>query len=287
MAVSIETILFGVGKVAGFLPMWLGPVARFGVWMEKVAGFVLTFGGSALKIGSLITGWLGPLARFVLPFAKLLGPIGWIITAFQTISSLIKHFTRFFRGEESFGQALWGVIDDILIAPFRKAWDWISSIFVGNSPSKLALGIVKGIVSVSSMLFDALTYPWRHFLAWIADKIPGMGGIAKKLRGGMGGALEDMGILEKKAAPPEIQPLAVATEATPVPTATVTTVPTAEEKTRRDADSTTLGNILSALNTLNSNLSAGKIGVYIDGQLMSATLARQTAFRGGYGMNQV
>lgn len=52
-----------------------------------------------------------------------------------------------------------------------------------------------------------------------------------------------------------------------------------------EASSHTLKEILSAINLLNKNLESGKIGVYVDGQLMSATVARQTAFKGGYGMN--
>lgn len=54
-----------------------------------------------------------------------------------------------------------------------------------------------------------------------------------------------------------------------------------------DASSHTLKEILSAINLLNKNLESGKIRVYVDGQLMSATLACQTAFKGGYGMNVV
>ena len=53
----------------------------------------------------------------------------------------------------------------------------------------------------------------------------------------------------------------------------------------RAESNNSLNNILAAINNLNSNLESGKIGVYVDGQLVSATIARQTNFKGGFGMN--
>jgi len=277
---TLTTIVVGFGKIFGFIPRILKPLATFGSWLSESASFVLGLGGGIAKIGGAIAGWLGPFAKFLVPFAKFLGPIGWVITAFQLISSIWKNFdlkAPFFGLDK--------VIKEVLFDPFIKAWDWISGIFVGHSPSKLALGIVQGIIGVEAMIFDALTSPFRRFLAWVADKIPGMGGVAEKLRKGMTGNLEDIGVLEKKAAKPETKPISVTTEGTPLPATTVQTVSSPEEQKRKDQDSTTLTNILAALGQLNANLQSGKIGVYIDGQLMSATLARQTAFKGGYGMN--
>lgn len=60
---------------------------------------------------------------------------------------------------------------------------------------------------------------------------------------------------------------------------------TTSESTNSNTD--LLNNILIAINNLNKNLENGKIGLYVDGQLLSATLARQTEFRGGYGANVV
>ena len=229
--------------------------------------------------------------KFAAPFAKAIPVVGWIITGFQFIYNMFERYQEFTKagdnpivaGLKAIGFALY----DTLLAPFVGVWNWIKKIFVGNSPSELGLGIVRGIIGVQAMIFDALTYPFRHFLAWVADKIPGMGGIAKKLRAGMGGALEDVGVLEKKAQTPETKNLALTTEATPSPTSTVTTVSSPEEQKKREQDSMTLTSILGSLKELNANLTAGKIGIYIDGQLMSATLSRQTGFKGGYGMNMV
>jgi hypothetical protein len=54
--------------------------------------------------------------------------------------------------------------------PFRTAWNWITGLFGGKSPSKLALLIVKGIQGVTAMLFDSLIAPYK--MAW--DFIKGL-----------------------------------------------------------------------------------------------------------------
>lgn len=264
-----------IGKFFGAVKSFTGPLGYVAHLFGKIATFVVTFGGYATKIGGSIIGWLGPLAKFVLPFAKLLGPIGWIITAFQLIGSIWKNFdlkAPFFGLDK--------VIKEVLLDPFIKAWQWIKGIFVGMSPSKLGLGIVKGIIGVQTMIFDALTYPWRHFLAWVAEKIPGMTDFAKKLRGGATGLMQDVGVLDKKVT---VTPEARVSEKPETATAAAKAT---TEQNKQEQDSVTLGEILKSIRDLNSNLMAGKIGIYIDGQLMSATLARQTAFRGGYGTNQ-
>ena len=43
--------------------------------------------------------------------------------------------------------------------------------------------------------------------------------------------------------------------------------------------------LLNAILGLRADLNAGKIGINMDGQLLSATLDRQTEFRRGYGVN--
>ena len=107
-----------------------------------------------------------------------------------------------------------------------------------------------------------------------------MGSIAKILRGGISGALKPEATQEQ---PTTVTTTPIAGVAKP----TVVTEPPTAQKTQQDQDSNTLAEILKAVNTLNSNMLAGKIGVYMDGQLLSSTLARQTAFKGGYGVNNV
>lgn len=186
-------------------------------------------------------------------------------------------------------KGLFGVqimLAEALMAPFKKAWSWIMGIFGGKSPSELGLFVVKGIIGIQTKIFDALTYPWRMFLAWVTSKIPFMGGIAEKIKGGAEGALEATGILEKKAVTPGTS-AKVTPEATPLAKTKITSEATPEQQKQKDGDSVTLIEILKSIRTLNDNMMSGKIGIFIDGQLLSATLARQTAFRGGYGTNNI
>lgn len=178
----------------------------------------------------------------------------------------------------------WKMFTEWIVKPFQSAWDWISSIFVGQSPSKLGMGIVQGIVSSAAMIFDALSAPWRMFMAWIVEKIPFVGKKwAGAIRGGYSGMVSDMGLGEKQETignTATIRP-----EDIPLPDKAVFAIQTPDERKQKEQDSVTLNEILKAINVLNSNLMSGKIGTYIDGQLMSATLSRQTAFKGGYGVN--
>jgi hypothetical protein len=146
--------------------------------------------------------------------------------------------------------------------------------------------LVKGIMNTQAMIFDALTYPWRHFLAWIADKIPGMGKVAEKLRGGFGGVVNSV---EAKVTGQQVQPTQIAEKPAQVttPTQNQAQSQTAEAQAVTQDNGKLLMNILDAINNLNKNLESGKIGFYVDGQLLSATIARQTEFRGGYGVNKV
>jgi hypothetical protein len=50
---------------------------------------------------------------------------------------------------------------------------------------------------------------------------------------------------------------------------------------------TTGKSLLNAILGLRDDMTSGKIAVYMDTQLVSATIARQTEFRGGFGTNNV
>lgn len=237
-------------------------------------------------------GWLGKITKitsilskfsFLGAFAKAIPVIGWVITAFQFLSRIIARYKEFvgtdgwfLAGIKAVGYALF----DVLIQPFIDVYNWIMKWLGGHSPSQIGLSIVKGIIGVQAMIFDALTSPFRRFLAWIAEKIPGMGKLAETLRGGMTGGLQ-------KAVTVEPKPVAVTAEAPATIKSPVIVEPTTQEKSGKEQDSNVLSEILKAINLLNSNLSSGKIGLYIDGQLLSATLARTTQFRGGYGVNNI
>lgn len=339
--------LYGVAKILESVGLNLA------IWTEKsakVSGFFLKIAeiGNRLltpfvKIGALI-GKMGPLVglamKFVSPFLKILGPIGWIVTAVQAIHGAITGWNSATGG---FGDKLKGAVMGVLraiipgfdwivekvkwlwqfIEPIATfLWKWTTPVglmiqfskglmtlwekfggyvkdgfaiawaaikpFLGQSPSQIGLLMVQGLVSVGAMMFDALTSPWRRALAWIFDKIPGMGKVADKLRGGLTDILSKP--VETKAAAAYVPAVTVTPKGTTLAGAT----PATEAGVVATKDTTTMAELLAAnkevvaaINGLRADLNAGKIGISMDGQLLSATLARQTEFRGGYGVNKV
>lgn len=275
---------------------------NFGRYGASGISFVDKLFVGVSKIGSMFSKFIGivgmvfpKVAAFFSVFGKAIPVIGWIITAFQFFKGMVDDWSST-AGENIFYRifhAIWAGIKAVIVPiwdmlkwPFVKLWEWFTGgPLSGKSPSDLGLSIVKGIVSVGAMIFDALTSPWRNAIAWIMSKIPGMSGIADKIAGGVSGFLKKP--LEARVSTDNkstITPtgMKVASE---VATQTATAVSENKEKSTASSD-VLLGNILDAINTLNKNLESGKIGFYIDGQLMSATLARQTEFRNGYGANK-
>jgi len=281
--VNFVTKIFEWVKAIGVAGTTVGGVfARVGGFFGRIFGFVAE-----------LFPWVGRLFGM---FGKFLGPIGLIITAFQFVVNLFKRlhgigdaFKEGILNGIWFGiKAIGGALYDTLLKPFVDAWNWIKGIFIGKSPSALGLGIVKGIMSVAAMVFDALTYPWRKFLAWVLDKIPGMGKYAKGLREGAGGLLAKSVESETKAA--NVPAQKIAPEPAKVPGTNEKpngAVAPAGEMPPIESPDKVFQDILSSIKELNANLQSGKIGIYLDGQLVSATLARQSEFRGGFGVNKV
>lgn len=276
--------------------------ATIGQWLSSGIGklastfsFVGKIFGGISSIATKLFGVLGWIGKIASVFGKWIPVLGWVISAVQFVANLFGRLhgigdafkegilNGILFGLKAIGLALY----DTLLKPFVDAWNWIKGIFIGKSPSALGLGIVKGITSVAGMVFDALSYPWRTFLAWVLEKIPFMKKYAAIVRGGASG------VIGKSVENGSMSSVVGEETITPTPAK----VPgTKENQPKQDIanavaqaenDTRTLQGILDAIKTLNDNLTSGKIGIYIDGQLMSATLARQTEFRGGYGTNKI
>jgi len=294
---AIKTFPGVFTRIAGILSRIFGWVKGIGVAGATIGGIFGRVSGFFGRMFQFVSGLFPWVGRIFGMFGKFLGPLGLVITAVQFVVNLFKRLhgigdafkkgilNGILFGLKAVGMALY----DTLLKPFVSAWNWIKGIFVGKSPSVLGMGIVDGIKSVAAMVFDALSYPWRHFLAWVLDKIPFMGKYAKMVRGGAGGLIGKSVENETKVAsvaPETINPAPAAvpgTAAAPAAQAPVESAAIAQAT----ENGKTLQDILEAVNTLNRNLEAGKIGLYVDGQLLSATIARQTEFRGGYGVNKI
>jgi hypothetical protein len=178
----------------------------------------------------------------------------------------------------------------IFTYPFRKVWSWFTgSPLAGQSPSQLGLSIVKGIVSVGSMIFDAITSPFRMAFSWILKHIPGMSNIANRIQGGLTGLNKP---IEAKAAPGITTPIQAIPNETPIYTPTGTdekTAKTVGEGIAKSIDLMTEATgkaIVSKLDEFLMALKNGGISVNMDGSLVSTMLARNLEFRGNFGVNR-
>lgn len=271
-----------IGKAA----VWVGgKIARLFSFIKGFSGAASTVGKLGINVGKFF-GFLGFAVKWV--------PIlGWVITALQVIYHLFKRWKAIFDDPnmnivQKIFAGIWAIpmaIYDALLKPFVGAFKWIMSLFGGRSPSVLALNILKGIVAIGASLFDAITAPWRLALAWIFSKIPGMGKIAGKLAGGIRGSMSNS--VEKKVGDPGSESTITAADRGAARTSQTQTNEAEESKRLEEDKHRFLHDILEGINLLNKNLESGKIGFYVDGQLLSATIARQTEFRGGYGVNKI
>ena len=280
---TVSTKIMDIFSIVGLKIFNLGGI------FKSIGTFIVSMGYNIFEI-------FGKFGKFLGFFGRWVPVIGWVITAFQFISNL---FTRF--GEIEFVKGDWigniwkglkaigGALYDTLLKPFVDAWNWVKGKWGGNSPSEIGLSILNGIVSIGGSLFDAITSPWRKALAWIFDKIPGMGKVAEKLRGGVSAMLNEP--VEKKATSAYVPAVTV------TPNGRTELNPTAKDasaQAEKTKDTTTLADVVASnniiagkLDALLDALKAGQIGINMDGQLLSATLARQTEFRGGYGVNNI
>ena len=180
--VPITGMFFGLIKTVGFLSESFAKVGTMVATLTKPFTYLA---GVFPKIAGFAKLFFGT-------FGKALGPIGLVITAFQFIGSLFKNFSDFVKED---GLLIGGfkavkvAIYDSILSPFVSAYNWIADWFGGKSPSKLGLSILKGIQSVSGLILDALTLPFRLFWNNTIARIPGvpeLGAPSESL--GMGGA---------------------------------------------------------------------------------------------------
>ena len=256
-------------------------------WITSISTRLSTF----FKSISVLAGGLSRVGPLLATFGKWVPILGWVITAFQFVNGFIDGMKGHSGWQAVFYGILGGIkavvmpIFDLIMWPFNAAWTAMTGHpLVGQSPSKLGLAIVKGIVSVGAMLYDALTYPFRHAFAWILDHIPGMGKMAAGLRGGFGGVATTINHKMEGVSNITGVPQKAPEQAIEVAKEQVSTVK--EQTSQNDDGNKLLQSILIAIQTLNKNLKDGAIAVNIDSQRLSSTLSKNLAFSGNFGSNQ-
>ena len=243
----------------------------------------LAFGlpGALLSgLGSVIESIFGTL---VSPFKKAWV---WLSETFLG-SSPSKLGLSIVKGITSIGSILY----DAITSPFRNAFRWVTEniplvgklikgLWGGSSPSQIGLSILNGITSIGSILYDAITSPFRNAFRWVTENIPLVG----KLIGKLGGSS-----VETKAMNTYVPAVTVSPKGTQLnPTAKETPDTLAKENNGEELLST-MKDLLNEVKTLNKNLLDGKIKspVFLDSQELSCQIDRQTSFRRGFGVNTV
>lgn len=297
---------FTVAKSLIYVGSYLEDIVS-GVKSISKVGTVLATVGETIMVPFLkLSEFFGSIITRIVPFLRLFSTLskfaavldfipglGEIVIAIQAIWAAGKGVFEIFGliKEGKFGEAIsagillpFKILKAVLIQPFIDMWNWFTnSPLHGNSPSEMGLAILRGLLSVQSMVFDALTYPFRHAFAWILDHIPGMSKISLGLRAGFGGV--------NSTIDHKINPVSDITSVQNKPIEKLSNSiddaksDSKEDKTQNETGNTLLQGILKAINDLNENLKAGNIAVNLDGSLVSTRLARSIEFKGNYGVN--
>lgn len=329
---ALGALLTGVGKSFMFIDLMIDLATngskKLG-WIQNVLfkafSFFTNIGKGSVYVANLF-GWISKLS-VLSPFVKWVPVIGWVLTGVQFLYSWIKKLIVIFNDDKmNFGQkilagikAVGSSLYEVLIQPFKDAWDWMKERFFGKSPSKLGLFIVKGIKSVGRMMLESLLSPFK--MSWDFIKNLFSFDIVRIMIDGMKSAAEMMfdsiiapykrawewisnkfgkgdltqqslqrNIIHKKAAEIAI-PLdrQITTDevksyrelgVVPVSQKQSTSVSSVNSTNVVDTTSQAL---LAEIKGLRADLLAGNIAVNLDGQLVSTTMNRGIKFRGQYG----
>jgi uncharacterized membrane protein len=209
-----------------------------------------------------IGGLLSVFPRLAMGLARFMGPIGLALSAIYVGIKFIQVWYEkgFVEGIKSIGPILF----DALISPFKAAFKWLFGSWLANSPSEIGKGIVAGIKASGSSIRDQLTKPFDDAQTDISRTFGGRS-------------------IASNIISPSIIGDATRTAST-VQSAAVQSSTIVNDSNKSSTDRSSNA-IIDAINGLRSDLTAGKVAVYMDSQLVSTYTMRNTLFRKGYGTN--
>jgi len=160
--IVIETIFTRISNIFSSLgnSKFVSVIKSIGNGLSKAFEII----GRNSKLFSTIFKVFSFLAKGVAWVAGALLGIDEIIFAISFVVNLFSELNKHGKGFTGVLKAIGAAIYDTILQPFVDAYKWIAHFFVGNSPSVLGLGIVRGIESIGGILYNALTTPFR--LAW-------------------------------------------------------------------------------------------------------------------------
>jgi hypothetical protein len=184
MYLAVEGMPLLINGIKGFSTAISGPVQLFtyiGIKIISISKTLKSLIAAALIFDNVFKTSFEVLSRIkplmkILSFAKLIPGVGQIITGLIFINSLIKNISD---PNLTAWEKFKNIIYDTILEPFHMIWKWAEEHIMGKSPSKLGLGIVKGISSIGSLLLDAIIQPFIMGYNWIQSSF-----IGKLLPGG-------------------------------------------------------------------------------------------------------
>ena len=248
-------------------------------WFDPIGWIVDAWGWVKDKIKIAFDFWVSAAGVAWGWMKNILGTV-WEIGKF-----IFKWFTPVGLVIEGF-KAMLGLLDKVkekLTGAFSSAWGKVKKIWGGNSPSEAGLSIARGIESVTPILSKALQNPFQAQFDVVKKIMPMIGkAILNSPLGMLFGAGKS---LEAKVKAMYFPAVKVSPQGTKLASGVAPkTVGAAEEKESGKPMSEETGQKMVALL---EKILAKDTNVHMDGQLLSTSLARQTEFRGGYGVNKV
>jgi hypothetical protein len=148
--------IFQWEKIAGFF-------SRIGSWLLNGVRLGGRFAGWIGRLGVGLVEWLNPISKIIAAFSVGFG-IGTWLNKFKFVSEAIQQDWIWVFQLGDWIAAESGKIYNAVKKPFVAAWEWLKDTFLGKSPSQLGLMIVEGILSVETILIQALLSPFMK--AW-------------------------------------------------------------------------------------------------------------------------
>ena len=247
-----------------------------------LSGFILNISGLFKKVGTTI------FDLITYPFNKA---FEWIIQKLPSVGhSLIAFGTELSIGLGKIGN----IIFESITGLFDKGFSWISDKIlnmgafteklitaVGSIVGQLTSIIVKGLLGASELIFKALTNGFDRGFVWIVDKMHDVAKLTKDVFNTISGKS-----IEKNVSATYIPAVTVTPNGTKINSSKSTTKPTETTQSESKDYDKVLHDILNAINRLSDNLEAGRIGINMDGSLLSTKLARGMEFKGSFGTNR-
>jgi hypothetical protein len=169
-------------------------------------------------------------------------------------------------------------IEEFLVSGFRSAYDWISSIFSGNSPSQLGEEILLGIQSIGSGLIDALIYPFQAGWEFISGLFSSDGKFVEMIKM-LGSLIVDVLLAPFKAVSGAINWVGTKLGIiSPEPATQTTTQSDSGQSTTNNQNnilelSQKLDRVVASIEKLTTLMANGGISVNLDGRRVSQQLS--------------